>query len=109
MGVVVNAPTSNEIIRKIRDTIDIPVIVTVVSENENIRKRIEAGATILNVSGGKNTARIVRKIREEFPDFPIIATGGPTDENNKRNYRGRSKCYNLHTTIYWGCNERING
>ena len=80
MGVVVNAPTSNDIIRKVRETIDRPIIVTVVSECENIRERIEAGATILNVSGGKNTARIVRKIREEFPDFPVMATGGPTEE-----------------------------
>ncbi|MEG2645218.1 MAG: hydrolase, partial [Enterococcus sp.] len=35
---------------------------------------------ILNVSGGKNTANIVKKIREEFPDFPVMATGGPTEE-----------------------------
>lgn len=80
MGVVVNAPTANDIIRKIRETIDIPVIVTVVSECENVAERIEAGATILNVSGGKNTPNIVRKIREQFPAFPIIATGGPTEE-----------------------------
>lgn len=83
MGVVVNAPTSNEILRKIRETIDIPVIVTVVSECEDIKARIEAGATILNVSGGKNTAKIVRKIREEFPDFPVMATGGPTEKTIK--------------------------
>lgn len=81
MGVVVNAPTSNDIIRKIRSTIDIPVVVTIVSESENIAERIEAGATILNVSGGKDTAKIVRRIREEFPEYPIIATGGPTDES----------------------------
>lgn len=83
MGVVVNAPTSNEIIRKIRATIDIPVIVTIVSDNENITERIESGATILNVSGGKDTARIVKTIRERYPEFPIIATGGPTLESIK--------------------------
>lgn len=81
MGVVVNAPTANDIIRKIRSTIDIPVIVTIVSETEDIVKRIEAGATILNVSGGKNTPKIVRRIREQYPEFPIIATGGPTEES----------------------------
>jgi len=84
MGVVVNAPTSNEVIRKIRETIDIPVIVTVVSECENAEERIESGATILNVSGGKNTPEIVRKIREKYPNFPIIATGGPTEESIRR-------------------------
>jgi 2-keto-3-deoxy-6-phosphogluconate aldolase len=83
MGVVVNAPTSNEVVKKLRETIDIPVIVTIVSDNEDIDKRIDAGATILNVSGGKNTAKIVRSIRSKYPKFPIIATGGPSDESIK--------------------------
>ena len=81
MGVVVNAPTSNEVVSKLRETIDIPVIVTIISEDEDVKKRIESGATILNVSGGKNTARIVRNIRNLYPEFPIIATGGPNDES----------------------------
>lgn len=80
LGVVVNNPTPNEVITQMRETIDIPIIVTVVSEFEDIEARINAGATILNVSGAKKTAHIVRKIREKFPDFPIIATGGPTDD-----------------------------
>ncbi|SUY44976.1 putative enzyme with TIM-barrel fold [Clostridium putrefaciens] len=81
MGIVVNSPTPNEVISKIRDTIDIPIIVTVVSEYEDIRSRIESGATIINVSGGKDTSRIVRNIRAKYPDFPIMATGGPTDQS----------------------------
>lgn len=81
MGVVVNAPTSNDVIRGVRELIDIPVIVTIVSEEESFKDRIEAGATILNVSGGKSTASIVRNIRKQYPDFPIIATGGPTEES----------------------------
>ncbi|MEW9923978.1 hydrolase [Clostridium butyricum] len=83
MGVVVNAPTSNEIIKHIRETIDIPVIVTVIAEDEDISKRIESGATIINVSGGKNTAKIVRNIKKMYPDFPVIATGGPCEETIK--------------------------
>ena len=51
-----------------------------VSEDEDIKARIESGATILNVSGGKNTAAIVRKIKSLYPDFPVLATGGPTEE-----------------------------
>ena len=80
MGVVVNNPTPNEVIRQVRETIDIPIIVTIVSEFEDIEARINAGATILNVSGAKRTAYIVSKIREKHPDFPIIATGGPSNE-----------------------------
>ncbi|MDP4089220.1 MAG: hydrolase [Bacillota bacterium] len=81
MGVVVNSPTPNEVISIMRDTIDIPILITVVSEYEDIKARIEAGATILNVSGARKTSYIVRRIREQFPEFPIIATGGPTEES----------------------------
>lgn len=81
MGVVVNSPTSNEVIKAVRETIDIPIIVTIVSQNEDIESRIKNGATILNVSGGKNTSEIVRYIRQKNLDIPIIATGGPNDDS----------------------------
>ena len=81
IGIVVNAPTSNSIVKRIRKTIDIPVVVTVVSEETNIEERLNSGATILNVSGGKNTPNIIRKIREKYPLVPIIATGGSTQES----------------------------
>lgn len=80
MGVVVNHPTPNEVIVQMREIIDIPIVVTVVSKFENISGRIEAGATILNISGAKETANIVRSIRKNYPEFPIIATGGPSDD-----------------------------
>ncbi|SHI53978.1 hypothetical protein SAMN02745975_00105 [Geosporobacter subterraneus DSM 17957] len=79
IGVVLNAPTANEVIIEMKKQIDIPITVTVVSENEDIDGRIKAGASIFNVSGGANTARIVRQIRKAYLEFPIIATGGPTD------------------------------
>jgi 2-keto-3-deoxy-6-phosphogluconate aldolase len=81
MGVVVNAPTTNEIIKKLRDRVDIPIVVTVVSEKTDIAARVEAGATILNVSGAAKTAEIVRMIRSQYPEMPIMATGGPTEED----------------------------
>ena len=60
--------------------IDAPVIVTVVNAETDIQARLDAGVSILNVAGGANTPEIVRKIREKFPDVPIIASGGNTDE-----------------------------
>lgn len=84
MGVVVNAPTDNRIVRKIHDTIDIPVIVTIVSDEDDVDGRIKSGATILNISAGRDTPRIVKMIREKYPEFPIMATGGPTDESIQR-------------------------
>ena len=41
----------------------------------------EDGATILNVAAGAKTPEIVAEIRERFPEYPIIATGGPTEES----------------------------
>lgn len=80
IGVVVNAPTDNETIMAVRATIDIPIVVTVISEKTDIQSRLEAGASILNVSGAGKTIDIVKRIRDEFPEVPIIATGGPNDE-----------------------------
>lgn len=80
-GVVVNAPVSNDVIRELKDRIEVPVIVTVVSASEDVAARLEAGADILNVSGARMTPEIVRRIRDVAPDIPIIATGGPTEES----------------------------
>lgn len=81
-GVVVNAPTANDVIRDMRERIDIPIIATVVSDCDDYKGKIEAGASIFNISGGANTAALVRKIRAEFgKELPIIATGGPTEES----------------------------
>lgn len=79
-GVVVNAPTENEVIQNLKRVLDIPVVVTVVSERTDLAARLKAGADILNVSGAARTPELVRWIRRDFPDVPIIATGGPTDE-----------------------------
>ena len=80
-GVVVNAPTENEVISRLKQVLDIPVVVTVVSEHTDVAARFAAGADILNVSGAARTPEIVRHIRRDFPDAPIIATGGPTEES----------------------------
>lgn len=78
MGVVVNAPTPNETIEGLKKLVDIPVIVTVISEHTDFHGRLEAGTDIFNVSGAKSTTQIVKNIRAQFPYVPIIATGGST-------------------------------
>ncbi len=81
-GVVVNAPIQNSLISEMKEHIDIPIIATVVSEFDDYRGKVEAGASILNISGGRQTASIVRKIRKKFGrELPIIATGGPNEES----------------------------
>lgn len=80
-AVVVNGPTTVETIEEINKVIDIPIIYTVVSDKSDIKSRIEAGVDILNVSCGVETPKVIEKIRKEYPDFPIMATGGPTEES----------------------------
>ncbi|WP_087066397.1 hydrolase [Intestinibacillus massiliensis] len=80
IGVVLNAPTSNEVLARVRQRVDIPVVMTVASEFTDIGCRLDSGATILNVSCAARTPFVVDRIRCAFPQVPIIATGGPTEE-----------------------------
>lgn len=83
-GVVVNTPMENETIQAMYKVLDIPIIATVVSKHDDFVGKINAGARILNVSGGKNTAELIRYIRSIIGnEFPIIATGG-NDEDQIR-------------------------
>jgi hypothetical protein len=84
IGVVVNAPTSNKIIKEVSKKIDIPLVVTVASEKTNFDDRVASGTAIFNVSCADLTPMVVSKIRKRYPDFPIIATGGPNDESIQR-------------------------
>lgn len=80
MGVVMNAPISDLNLAAVAAAVDIPVIITVVNDKTDIAGRLSAGAAALNVAGGPDTPNLVRRIRERFPDVPIIASGGNTDE-----------------------------
>ena len=84
MGVVLNAPITDLNLVAVSKAVDIPVIITVVSKDTDIERRMLAGASILNVAGGAETAEIVKYIREKHPDVPIMATGGGTEESIRR-------------------------
>lgn len=84
MGVVLNAPITNLNLAAVAAAVDIPVIVTVVRADADIQGRFMAGASILNVAGGAQTPEIVARIREQYPDIPIIASGGKTNESIKQ-------------------------
>lgn len=81
MGVVANAPTSLENLLLVSRAVDIPVISTVVRADTDFKARVEAGASIFNVSAAAQTPDVVARIRDRYPSMPIIATGGPTDES----------------------------
>lgn len=80
MGVVLNAPVTDENLLMVSKAVDIPVIITVVDEHTNIGARLAAGAAILNVAAAQRTPEVVQKIRKEYPGVPIIATGGNKPE-----------------------------
>ncbi len=84
MGIVVNSPTSIETINLIESYVDCPIIATVVSSYDDIDGKLEAGVDILNVANGKETPELVQWIRERYPNIPIIATGGSSDESIQR-------------------------
>ncbi len=80
LGVVLNKPTPNSLIMRIKEKIDIPVVITIVSEKDDIEGRIAAGVDIFNVSGADKTQEIIKKIRTLSDSVAILATGGRTDE-----------------------------
>lgn len=80
LGVVLNKPTSNDLIKRLKEKIDVPVVITIVSEIEDIKGRISAGVDIFNVSGADRTSNIIKKIRDIDDSIAIIATGGKSEE-----------------------------
>jgi len=80
LGVVLNKPTPNDLIRRLKEKIDVPVVITIVSENDDIEGRIAAGIDIFNVSGAEKTPDIVKRIRDMNDSIAILATGGKTDD-----------------------------
>lgn len=81
IAVVLNAAAGVDTVTAVRDAIDIPIIYTVISDYQELDEYIEAGVSIFNISGAKETTKIVKHVRQMYPDMPIIATGGKTDEH----------------------------
>jgi len=77
LAIVLNAPTVAQTISEIYEITDIPIIATTL--NADIEAKVLAGAHIVNVSASLRTPAVVREIRKNFPDLPIIATGGPSE------------------------------
>ena len=80
-GIVLNGPVDIPTTKKVREYVDIPVIYTVIDKSRPLQPYIDAGVNIFNVSGGKNTIELVKWVREQYPTFPIIASGGKTTES----------------------------
>jgi putative N-acetylmannosamine-6-phosphate epimerase len=80
-AVVLNAPTGLETLKSVRQIVDVPIFYTVVNQSADLTAYVAAGVNALNIAGGKETAALVAWARQQVPeDFPIIASGGKTDE-----------------------------
>lgn len=80
-GVVLNSPATAEMVAQIATTVDIPVIATITRFDDEAREKVYAGARVVNVAAGHDTAQVIRELRHAFPNLPIIATGGKSAES----------------------------
>lgn len=80
-AIVLNGPVTVETTEMVRQYVDIPIIYTVIDKSRELQPYIEAGVNIFNVSGGKDTVELVKWVREQYPDIPIIASGGKSDKS----------------------------
>lgn len=80
-GVVLNAPAPVETVEHVVGIVDVPIVATILDWDDVARAKVAAGASIVNVAAGRETANVVRRLREECPDLPVIATGGKTGES----------------------------
>ena len=75
-GVVLNSPATSEMVAQIATTVDIPVVATITKFDDEAAEKVYAGARIVNVAAGRDTAAVIAELRAAFPNLPIIATGG---------------------------------
>lgn len=80
-GVAVNLSTKPVVIRNIARSVDIPVILTIDRFDAHAQLQINAGARIVNVAAGKDTPKVVERVRAAYPDMPLIASGGGSGES----------------------------
>ena len=79
-GVVLNSPATPDMVAQVVSTVDIPVVASITRFDDLAREKVEAGARIINVAAGRNTAEVIRELRAAYPNLPILATGGKTPE-----------------------------
>ncbi|MDF7663540.1 dioxygenase [Bifidobacterium sp. ESL0763] len=80
-GVVLNAPSTVEIVREVAMTVHVPVMATVVRFDDDVARKIEAGARIVNVAAGRRTAEVVAQVKQRYPEIPLVASSGGSAES----------------------------
>ena len=75
-GVVLNAPAPPSTVYDVARITNTPVIATVLTCDDELDEKIEAGASIINVAAGRRTPDVVQQIRQRHPSIPLLASGG---------------------------------
>ncbi|KFF31035.1 dioxygenase [Bifidobacterium bombi] len=78
-GVVLNAPAPPQTVQEVAMSVNIPVMATVIDFNDDVKRKIEAGARIINVAAGKRTAEVVYEIKQRYPEIPLVASSGGSE------------------------------
>lgn len=79
-AVVLNAVASFDTVRAVTSRVDVPVVVTVCKWDDAARARAGA-ASVVNVAAAHATPQVVARVRADFPDLPLMASSGHTDES----------------------------
>ncbi|MBW3519203.1 hypothetical protein [Flavobacterium sp. NKUCC04_CG] len=80
-AVIVNQPFRNRDIEKIKSKIGIPIISSISMLDFDFKKRIESGVDLFHITGGNETCRIIEYLQQNYPNYPVMATGGKTLTN----------------------------
>lgn len=80
-AVMVNQPFKNKDIQEMRRQINIPIISSVSTIAFDFDRRIKAGISAFNITGGKQTLEILNFLKQNYPDIPYICTGGKSIEH----------------------------
>lgn len=79
-GVVLNAPSPATAVRDVAMSVNIPVVATVTQWDNTVSEKIEAGAGAINVAAGRYTPQVVYRIKQRYPEIPVLASSGRDDE-----------------------------
>ena len=91
-GVVLNAPAPPSTVYDVARITNTPVIATVLTCDDELDEKIEAGASIINVAAGRRTPDVVQQIRQRHPSIPLLASGGrPTSPWPKPSWPARTR------------------
>ena len=95
-GVVLNCPTSDDVIRQIKKVVDIPVVITVVSAPHGHRQPPGGGSRLSRMSPAPPPRRRSwRQIRRDFRRFPSSPPAAP--QRSRSSAPSRPEPMPLHT------------